>query len=221
VVGLPSAPHHALTYGSAMHQAVAAFHLSRRSGRPLTHEGLLKAFERAWSPEGFLSREHEEHRYAQGRAALVRFRTEQLKQADTVVAVERPFTVTIDGINIRGRIDRMDRTADGTSIVDYKSSDVRDQDKANSKARDSLQLQVYAMAFESESNQLPSQVQLHFLDSGLVGTASPDPKRLMKAKAELKSAATGIREGEFEAKPDVVTCGYCPYRQICGSSAAR
>jgi hypothetical protein len=77
------------------------------------------------------------------------------------------------------------------------------------------------MAFESESNELPSQVQLHFLDSGVVGTALPDRKRLDKAKVQLRSAATGIRDGEFAAKPDVVTCGYCPYRQICGSSAAR
>lgn len=220
VVGLPSAPHHALTYGSAMHQAVAAFHISRRAGKPLTAEELLAVFERAWSPEGFLSREHEEHRYAAGRAALLSFREAQLNEPDTVVAVERPFTVNIDGINIRGRIDRMDRTAEGTVIIDYKSSDVHDQDKANARARDSLQLQAYAMAFESENGVLPSRVQLHFLETGVVGTASPDPKRLDKAKSQLRSAAAGIRDGKFQPKPDAMTCGFCPYRQICGSSAA-
>ena len=44
VVGLPTAPHHALTYGSAMHQAVAAFHVSRGAGKPLSEEELLERF---------------------------------------------------------------------------------------------------------------------------------------------------------------------------------
>jgi DNA helicase-2/ATP-dependent DNA helicase PcrA len=220
VVGLPASPHHALAYGRAMHQAVAAFHLSRRAGKPLTEEELLCVFQREWSPEGFLSREHEEHRYAQGKASLLRFREEQLSQEDTVVAVERPFTVDLDGIHIKGRIDRLDCTPTGTAIVDYKSSDVRDQGKADTRARDSLQLQAYTMAFESENGSLPDRVQLHFLDSGVVGTAAPDRKRLDKAKSQLKSAAIGIRDGRFHPKPDAVSCGYCPYRQICGSSAA-
>ncbi len=220
VVGVPAAPHHALTYGSAMHQAVAAFHLSRRAGKPLTEEQLFQVFERAWSSEGFLSREHEEHRYAAGRAALTRFRETQLASVDTVVAVERPFTVDLDGVNVRGRMDQIDRTAEGAVVVDYKSSDVREQAKADAKARDSLQLQVYALAHESEHGTLPAKVQLHFLDSGLVGTATPDAKKLAKAQSRLVGAAIDIREGKFQPKPDAITCGYCPYRQICGSSAA-
>ena len=220
VVGLPAAPHHALTYGSAMHQAVAAFHLSRRAGKPLSEEEMLKVFERAWSPEGFLSREHEELRYSQGRAALRRFRESQLALKDTVVGVERPFAVELDGINIRGRMDRIDRSDEGVAIVDYKSSDVRDQAKADARARDSLQLQVYAMAYESENGTLPAEVRLHFLDSGVVGSSVPDGKRLTKAKGQLKAAALGIKEKSFEPTPDARTCGYCPYRQICRSSAA-
>ena len=45
-----------------------------------------------------------------------------------------------------------------------KSSDVRDQKRADSKARDSLQLQVYALAHQSETGELPARVQLHFDD---------------------------------------------------------
>ena len=39
----------------------------------------MAAFERAWTNEGFLTREHEEARLAAGRAALRRFREEQLR----------------------------------------------------------------------------------------------------------------------------------------------
>ena len=220
VVGLPTPPHHALTYGSAMHQAVAAFHLATARGEQATESTLLDSFRRAWSPEGFLSREHEEARFAAGENALRRFLADQVEDPANVVAVERPFVFAMGELRIRGRMDRIDQTADGAVIVDYKSSDVRDQRKADERARNSLQLQVYAMAHEAETAQLPNQMQLHFLDSGVVGHAAPDAARIDKARAKLRLAADGIKEGRFDPKPDLVACGYCPFRQICPSSAA-
>ena len=55
------------------------------------------------------------------------------------------------------------------TITDYKSSDVRDPVKARQRARDSLQLQIYAMGYEAMTGRLPDAVALHFLESGLVG----------------------------------------------------
>ncbi|MGI8928767.1 MAG: ATP-dependent helicase [Candidatus Limnocylindrales bacterium] len=220
VVGLPTPTHHALTYGSAMHQAVAAFHLSCGRGQPLTEAELLEVFARGWSPEGFLSREHEEARFAAGTDALRTFHRDQMAAPSEVVAIERPFVFKLDQLNIRGRMDRVDRTADGAVIVDYKASNVRDQAKADDRARDSLQLQVYALAHEAEWGSLPHEVRLHFLDSGVVGAARPDEARLDKARTKLRSAAAGIREGKFEPRPNPTTCGYCPFRQVCSSNAA-
>lgn len=220
VVGLPSAPHHALTYGSAMHQAVAAFHLAHRRGKSMSESELQTVFAAAWSPEGFLSREHEEARFAAGAEALRRFRLAALASPDEVVAVERPFELRLDGIRVRGRMDRVDQTSAGAVVIDYKTSHVSDQPKADEKARNSLQLQVYAMAHEADTGRPPAEVRLHFLDTGIVGTAKPDATKLEKARAKLHVAARGIRDGEFAARPSAITCGYCPYRQICASSAA-
>ncbi len=98
---------------------------------------------------------------------------------------------------VRGRYDRVDTTADGAIITDYKSSDVRDQGKADERARESLQLQVYALAWEAETGQLPKQMELHFLDSGVVGRVAPEPSRLDRARRILAQAADGIRAGEL------------------------
>ncbi|HET6315537.1 MAG TPA: PD-(D/E)XK nuclease family protein, partial [Chloroflexota bacterium] len=220
VVGLPTPAHHALAYGSAMHQAVAAFHVSTGRGAPLDEQELLDVFARAWSPEGFLSREHEERRFAAGREAMLRFRRDQLAAKPEVVAIERPFTFRLGDLSIRGRMDRVDRTHEGDVVVDYKSSDVREQARADERARDSLQLQVYAMAHEQNAGSLPSQVRLHFLDSGVIGSAIPEPARLERARTKLLGAADGIRSRKFVARPSAVTCGYCPFRQICSFSAA-
>ena len=63
--------------------------------------------------------------------------------------------------------------------------------KADERARESLQLQVYALAWEAETGELPRSMELHFLDSGVVGRVLPDAKRLDRARRILAQAADG------------------------------
>ncbi len=264
VLRVPIAPHHAIVYGSALHQAVQEFHRRQARGYLMSEDELLAAFDRAWSNEGFLTREHEEARLAAGRAALRRFREEQLKPGTVVPAyVEREFSFSLDGDRIRGRMDRVDverlpeETAEGreavtpvarahgsagpgdeqfgdaiapvlpglhpekVTITDYKSSDVRDPARARQRARESLQLQIYAMAYQAETGRLPDALQLWFLESGLVGRVDVDRKRLDKARESIRQAAAGIRARRFQASPDYIACGYCAFRDICPESAAK
>jgi DNA helicase-2/ATP-dependent DNA helicase PcrA len=106
------------------------------------------------------------------------------------------------------------------TITDYKSSDVRDPARAKQRARDSLQLQIYAIGYEAMTGRLPDAVALHFLDSGLVGKVPVDPKRLAKAREKIARAAVGIRAREYTATPDQLACTWCPFRDICPSSVA-
>ena len=220
VLNVPTPAHHALAYGRALHEAAAFFHVRAATGSPPSEEELLATYARAWTSDGFLSREHEEARFEAGRRALIAFRATQLAEQPQVVAVERPFEFTLEGVRIRGRLDRVDETADGPVIIDYKSSDVSDQARADGRARDSLQLQVYAMAHEALHGQPPREVALHFLGSGVVGRTRPDPTRLARARAKVVAALDGMARGEFEPRPNPVACGYCPYRQMCAASAA-
>jgi DNA helicase II / ATP-dependent DNA helicase PcrA len=219
-IGIPTPPHHALSYGSAMHAAIAAFHGAQIRGAPLSAEQLLAEYRRAWQPDGFLSREHEEARFEAGRAALVRFREDQLAIGQTPAAVERSFSFRLGRDEIRGRIDRIDIAPEGAIITDYKSSDVQDQKRADAKARDSLQLSVYALAHQSETGDLPARLRLHFVETGVVGSVAPDEARLDKARATLTDAAAAIRARSFEPRPSPFACGFCPFRSICRASAA-
>lgn len=220
-IGIATPAHHALSYGSAVHQAIAAFHAAQARGVAMSDQELVAELRRAWQPDGFVSREHEDARFAAGADALRRFRAEQLASgAAAPAAVERPFSFRIGRDLIRGRIDRIDDTPAGAVITDYKSSDVRDQKRADTRARDSLQLQVYALAQQAETGHVPAAVQLHFVESGVVGRAQPTAERLDKARDRLVSTADQIRSRQFEPKPSAITCGYCPYRSICTASAA-
>ncbi len=107
------------------------------------------------------------------------------------------------------------------TITDYKSSDVRDPSVARRRARDSLQLTIYALGYQALTGRLPDAVQLYFLESGLVGRAEVDAPRIAKGQAQIAEAAAGIRARDFTARPDTLSCTYCPFRDICPSSAAR
>ncbi len=256
VTRIPVAPHHSLIYGAALHRAVQEFHRRQARGTIMSEEELEASLVAAWTSEGFLTREHEDARLAAGKAALRRFRADQLRPGSVVPAyVERDFSFTLDGDRIRGRWDRVDvepidpddRLADGAAgppspsaevadviepvlpllprervtITDYKSSDVRDPAKARQRARDSLQLTIYAMGYEAMTGQRPDAVQLHFLETGLIGRAVVDDKRLTKGRLKIAAAAAGIRARAFDATPDLMACSYCPFRDICPSSVAR
>jgi DNA helicase-2/ATP-dependent DNA helicase PcrA len=77
------------------------------------------------------------------------------------------------------------------------------------------------MAYEAMTGRLPDAVQLHFLDSGLVGRAEVEPKRLEKARQRIATVAAGIRARRLDPTPSTLACTYCPYRDICPASVAR
>jgi DNA helicase-2/ATP-dependent DNA helicase PcrA len=220
-VGVPAPAHHALVVGSALHQAVAAWHGAALRGGTLDLAGMEAVYAAHWRSEGFLSRAHEEARYAAGLAALGRFMDGGAAFPDrTTIASEQAFSVRIGGHELRGRYDRVDRGPVGAVITDYKSGDVRDQKHADEKARDSLQLQAYALAWEAQSGDLPAAMELHFLESGFTGRVRPDATKLEKARRTLTTAAAGIAAGEKTPAPDRFTCGWCPFRDICPAAEA-
>ena len=76
----------------------------------------------------------------------------------------------------------------------------------------------YAVAHPA--GRLPDAVQLHFLESGLIGRVDVEPKRLAKARRQIAQAAAGIRARDYTARPDYLSCTYCAFRDICPASAA-
>ena len=106
-------------------------------------------------------------------------------------------------------------------IIDYKSSDVSDPKKADQRARESLQLKIYALAWRAMTGRLPGRVELRFLESGLVGRHRPTEADLSDARVAIETAARGIRQRRFDPTPGYQICRYCPYNQICPSTATQ
>jgi DNA helicase-2/ATP-dependent DNA helicase PcrA len=219
VLRVPLLPHHAVVYGHAVHEAVRSHFERRLAGREATVEALLEAYAAAWVSVGFLSREHEEERRREGEAVLRRFHAEEQRDPWRPVAVEEEFAFQMERDRVQGRYDLVLEQKGETAIVDFKTGEVRDAKTAERRARESLQLDVYALAHLRTKGRLPDRVELRFLESGLAGSRRPTLDETLATEGRIRAAAGGIRRREFPARPTFFACSQCPFREICPHTA--
>jgi len=211
-------------YGIAVHHAIRVYHQHRMRRLPIRVEEVIAAFEGAWSSEGFYSREHEEKRLEEGRETLRRFVAREDARRELPLAIERDFRFKLGPDLVVGRWDRIDERPEGIVLVDYKTSEVVDPEKADERAARSLaddQLGLYALAYREMYAVRPALVELQYVGSGLTGRARVEERHLERACARAMQAAAGIRGGAFPPRPDPRNCAYCPYARFCVHSAAR
>jgi DNA helicase-2/ATP-dependent DNA helicase PcrA len=221
VLRVPILRHHAVVYGSTLHRVVEHYLRRRAAGLYTPLEDLLAVLEREWRNEGFLTWKHEEARKQAGRDAIARFWHEEEVSGGKPTYVEREFGFNLGPDHVRGRWDRVDELPEGPVIIDYKSSDIREPRKADERARESLQLKIYALAWQEMFGRLPARVELRFLESGLVGRHAPAREDVAEAVDAIKAAARGIRARRHEATPSYQACRFCAYNQICPFTATQ
>jgi len=122
--------------------------------------------------------------------------------------LEHTFQCEIAGTGLTGRIDRVDETADGYVIVDYKTGNPKSQELADK----SLQLSIYALAM-SKRGLVKALIFQNMADNTAI-VSQRSPESLQKAEAKIETAAAGIAEGRFEPTPGT-HCNWCGYRSIC------
>ena len=219
VLRVPLLPSHLIMYGSALHKAVQAYFSATIKRQKFSQKDLLGVFLNNWTSEGFISREHEEKRLEAGKKALKRFYLEQKKSKEKPYLVEEEFKFVKDKIKLRGRYDLVLKDKNDIVIADFKSSEVKKQEDANRRARQSLQLSIYALAWAEMKKALPESLELRFLETGLIGATQKDKKDLEKTWQKIKGVASGIRKSDFHSTPNKRVCGFCPYSEVCPSAA--
>jgi DNA helicase-2/ATP-dependent DNA helicase PcrA len=218
ILRVPILEHHTVVYGKSLHKAIEYYHEHKIHDIPTTLDDLVRVFEGAWKSVGFLSRSHEEQRFEAGKAALKTFFETEEDSGVAPKLVEERFSFMLEKNKIEGRWDRVDERNGKIVIVDFKSSEVYQQEAADKRTEESLQLAIYAMAYQRAFNQLPDWTELRFLESGLTGRAEVSEKRLFKTSEMILNAAVGIRKRDYTAKPSYQSCRYCAYAEVCPSA---
>jgi DNA helicase-2/ATP-dependent DNA helicase PcrA len=220
ILRVPIMEHHTVIYGRAMHEAVSRFFQHKLLGEPMELYRLLDAFEASFDPQGFLDKSHQEERLRIGRQSLVKFFQAECQRDWRPKFIEKEFSFIFEKNKINGRFDWVDEQGEETTIMDFKTSEVKGQKEADKRAKESLQLGLYALAYKNIFGVLPAKGALYFLESGVVGSVIIKEGLLDEASEKIREVSCGIRQGEFGARPAYRACNYCAYGQICTQAVA-
>jgi DNA helicase-2/ATP-dependent DNA helicase PcrA len=204
--------HAAMQYGAAMHRVLRTFYDSRRLGRPKTDDELLQLFTDDLGASGIQDDYQRSLYLEQGLEQLKEFLAgARSAPATEVLHTEEWFDVEIGGSKLTGRIDRIDRAADGSVVVvDYKTGKARTQEDAD----DSLQLSIYAMAAQEKWGYRVSGLAFHNLEGNIPVVSKRTEFDLEEARERVAAVARGISDGNFRPKPDY-HCNFCAFRGLC------
>ncbi|MDP3296435.1 MAG: PD-(D/E)XK nuclease family protein [Thermodesulfovibrionia bacterium] len=125
--------------------------------------------------------------------------------------VEKTIRASVNNLNLRGKIDRIDRGTQNTVILlDYKTGSID---------KDSLQLPLYAAMWQIENTQSVEKVGFYSLKDGQVDWY---PKRLSveefirDALQTAEKLIQGMRKGIFTPVPfKEGACRYCYHNSLC------
>ncbi len=142
----------------------------------------------------------------------------ELEDPNTVSAtgVELDLHAEIDGITLRGVIDRLDRMPDGgLAVVDYKTGRAPRLEQARSRLSS---LQLYARLCEAVLGERPSVVRLMYLRDRVVVSAAATDQSLrgveLRARAVWTAIERACERSDFRPNPSML-CRWCSFQRYC------
>ncbi|GAA7298170.1 ATP-dependent deoxyribonuclease AddB [Helicobacter pylori] len=153
---------------------------------------------------------------------------ERFKAKIKILDLEKSFETTIQGVAFKGRIDRIDKTADNEMILlDYKFKSELKLDNMSKNQREGLspieiaqisadyQMAIYAFALKNLGYKEPIKAFFYDLRKGeLVEEEEP----ILQAKMDhLESSLIPKLKQEmvFEKTLEVKDCEYCSFKDMC------
>ena len=209
--------------GTTVHQALEDLYDLPRDER--TPEVLYDLFRKAWSNVRgndehvnlFESLEDEREWGQEGLNLLHNYlKLENPKELEPLEQ-ERWVRGSIEDLNLRGILDRMDKDKDGNLIiVDYKSGKAP---MAKYKEPRFFALKLYALLIREEIGTTPKELKLIYLKNSTIHIMKVDDTMLDDAKIEILSIWGEIKkafeENNFPATKNALCKEWCYYKPIC------
>ncbi len=126
----------------------------------------------------------------------------------------------LDGIIIRGILDRIDRDEDGRLIItDYKTGKAPPERYALSSF---FALKIYALLIRNNFGETPKEVRLLYLSGPTLYRLPIDDRQLDAMDGQLRALWTAIERAmggdRFPPRPGSL-CNWCSYQEICPAFA--
>ncbi len=208
VLRVPQEPTLNQRFGILVHQVLERYHQLAVESL----DELLGLLDFGWRRGGFGDSDEERQLRAKAAAALRRYYARVAEEPVEPVWFERGFSFKIGAHTLRGRVDRVDRLADGGyELIDYKTG----RPRSAAALREDVQLSLYALgareAWELDATQ---QAYLYVLDDQKVRVPSSEIDADWIADT-VDEVAGGILAQDFEPTPSYTVCSICDYRIAC------
>ena len=136
----------------------------------------------------------------------------RLQPAERELRVE----VELDGLVLRGYVDRLDRNAAGdTRVVDYKTGRSPGE---GFEQKALFQMRFYALVLWRATGTVPRVLQLLYLGNGQVLRYEPDESDLVATERKVKALWAAIQRahetGDWRPSPSKL-CDWCDHQALC------
>jgi putative RecB family exonuclease len=209
--------------GTLVHRALQLLFSEREAGRRDRLEAesaLLRAWDEMHECPDVLElglHESEQAAFLRDASGLLD-RYFELEDPDSVtpIGLELDLRVEVDGMVLRGIIDRLDLLADGSlAVVDYKTGRAPRAEQCRSRLS---AVQLYAFLCEQVIGRRPSVVRLIFLRDRVVVSADATEQSLrgvhQRAKAVWAAIERACDRSDFRPNPSAL-CKWCSFQQFC------
>lgn len=206
-------------FGTLVHSTLKFIH--EPSLLPPSLEDALNHFAKNWNDAVYDNPDEERAAFSAGVEMIRRYFETNDPKDFTIVALESPFQIDIVDAagathTLKGIIDRIDKTADGYEIIDYKTGrKLPSQESVDHN----LQLSVYTKAFlaryPKEAAHLDRlTVSLYFLKHGVKLSSTRTLDDVQKIDALFLETISEIEAGHFEPRVNPL-CDWCGFQKIC------
>jgi CRISPR/Cas system-associated exonuclease Cas4 (RecB family) len=139
------------------------------------------------------------------------------KISDSPMAVEKEFRLPIAGIEIVGKIDKVERTPEGLVVTDYKTGSKKPDEWF---LRRNLQFTAYYWATKELYGEYPIRVQWHHLRTGDILPSERSEWDIEQLKRIIDAAVHMQEEGLRYRIYHEQVCGWCPFKgSVCDDPA--
>lgn len=143
---------------------------------------------------------------------------ERFRAGYRVAYREKESFVTVEGIPLVGRIDRIDTVHGTLEVIDYKSGKFADTDKEPKESDLDYQLSVYALLARELGDV--HRCGYYDLSSGTLKFEQFLEAKIDRLKSILRELAS-TKTWDWEMCEDVSRCRYCTYGYLCHREAHR
>ena len=161
VLNIPSASQISFNLGSLIHKVIYQLTLQEMEGTPPSELRAFELLDRLWPSAGFSSKQVEAEKLVEAQQLLTTYVNWDLQNENEVIGTEIEFLFPLIGRNVKGFIDRLERTPDGHYVVvDFKTGSSTESKRT---IRESIQMNVYCLAVQHKFRQLPARASLLYL----------------------------------------------------------